>query len=49
MVAAAVPLLASGPAVAEQFAVRLRSIVDDDPHARWTPFADLRQPGRAEV
>jgi aminoglycoside phosphotransferase (APT) family kinase protein len=41
MVAAAVPLLASGPGVANEFAVRLGSIVRGDPRAKWTPFADL--------
>ena len=41
MVAAAVPLLASGPAVAGQFQVRLQSIRNRDPHTRWTPFASL--------
>lgn len=41
MVAAAVPLLASAPGVAEEFAVRLSSIVERDENARWTPFADL--------
>ncbi|QOC89658.1 aminoglycoside phosphotransferase family protein [Micromonospora craniellae] len=41
MVAAAVPLLASGPAVAHEFSVRLRSIQQRDDTARWTPFADL--------
>jgi hypothetical protein len=43
MVAAAVPLLASTPGVAEEFAVRLRSIDRADTGARWTPFADLRR------
>jgi aminoglycoside phosphotransferase (APT) family kinase protein len=41
MVAAAVPLLASAPGVANEFAVRLGSIVRGDPSAKWTPFADL--------
>ena len=41
MIVAAVPLLASTPGAAEEFAVRLRSIVSADVHARWTPFADL--------
>ena len=46
MVAAAVPLLASGPGVAQEFTRRLRSIQHHDHNARWTPFADLqRQPG----
>ena len=42
MVAAAVPLLASAPGVAQEFTTRLHSIQHDDPTARWTPFADLR-------
>ncbi|PZG13516.1 aminoglycoside phosphotransferase [Micromonospora craterilacus] len=41
MVAAAVPLLASGPGVAHEFTVRLRSIQQRDDTARWTPFAEL--------
>ncbi|WBB93436.1 aminoglycoside phosphotransferase family protein [Verrucosispora sp. WMMC514] len=41
MVVAAVPLLASGPHVAREFAVRLRSIQQRNDTARWTPFADL--------
>ncbi|WBB78588.1 aminoglycoside phosphotransferase family protein [Micromonospora sp. WMMD882] len=41
MVAAAVPLLASGPHIAREFAVRLRSVHERDDTARWTPFADL--------
>lgn len=49
MIAAAVPLLASGPQVAEQFAVRMQSIIDDNPHTQWTPFADLRRPNQGEV
>jgi Ser/Thr protein kinase RdoA (MazF antagonist) len=43
MVAAAVPLLASAPGVAHEFAVRLRSIANHDEKAQWTPFADLQQ------
>jgi Ser/Thr protein kinase RdoA (MazF antagonist) len=42
MVVSAVPLLASAPGVAAQFAVRLRSIANDEPHARWTPYAELQ-------
>jgi hypothetical protein len=42
MVAAAVPLLASAPGVAEEFRIRLDSVVHGDANARWTPFADLR-------
>jgi len=41
MVAAAVPLLASAPGIADEFAVRLGSIVRADPDVRWTPFADV--------
>lgn len=41
MVAAAVPLLRSTPGIADEFAVRLRSVLDDDPRACWTPFAEL--------
>jgi hypothetical protein len=41
MVVAAVPLLASGPGVAQEFTTRLRSIQQHDDTARWTPFADL--------
>lgn len=41
MVIAAVPLLASTPGVADEFAIRLRSIRHGEPTARWTPFADL--------
>lgn len=41
MVAAAVPLLASTPGVAEEFAIRLGSIMRGDDQASWTPFADL--------
>ncbi len=43
MVAAAVPLLASAPGVADEFQVRLNSIADGDNQAHWTPFADLRR------
>ncbi|GAA3251141.1 phosphotransferase enzyme family protein [Dactylosporangium siamense] len=49
MVAAAVPLLASSPYVAEQFQIRLQSIINDGPDIRWTPFADLRQPEQREA
>lgn len=41
MVVAAVPLLASGQGVAQEFTTRLRSIQRHDDAARWTPFADL--------
>ncbi|MEJ3745557.1 aminoglycoside phosphotransferase family protein [Actinomycetes bacterium KLBMP 9797] len=41
LVAAAVPLLSSAPGVAQEFAVRLRSIATDDRDARWTPFAQI--------
>jgi hypothetical protein len=42
MIVAAVPLLASGPRIATEFTRRLQSITDDNHHARWTPYADLR-------
>jgi DNA-binding XRE family transcriptional regulator/tetratricopeptide (TPR) repeat protein len=42
MIVAAVPLLASGPGVREEFAVRLRSVREQDDAIRWTPFAQLR-------
>jgi hypothetical protein len=41
LVAAAVPLLASAPGVAEEFVLRLRSIARGDRQARWMPFAEL--------
>ncbi|MEU8184765.1 aminoglycoside phosphotransferase family protein [Micromonospora sp. NPDC049044] len=41
MIAAAVPLLTTGPSVAGEFTNRLRSVRHNDPTARWTPFADL--------
>jgi hypothetical protein len=44
MVAAAVPLLASTPGIATEFATRLTSIRQTDHNARWTPFAYLRHP-----
>ncbi|MEU1239905.1 aminoglycoside phosphotransferase family protein [Micromonospora parva] len=44
MIAAAVPLLTTGPSVAAEFANRLRSVRLSDPTARWTPFADLALP-----
>lgn len=43
LVAAAVPLLASAPGIAEEFARRIRSMRDGDSEARWTPFADIRR------
>ncbi len=43
MVAAAVPLLASAPGIAQEFRTRLDSVVRGDTSARWTPFADLRR------
>ena len=46
MVVAAVPLLASAPGVADEFATRLRSVVLDETDSRWTPFADLRRERR---
>lgn len=42
MVAAAIPLLASAPGVADEFAARLQSIRRRDTTAFWTPFAHLR-------
>jgi transcriptional regulator with XRE-family HTH domain len=42
MIVAAVPLLASGPGVREEFTVRLRSVREHDNTAQWTPFAQLR-------
>ncbi|MGQ5263642.1 aminoglycoside phosphotransferase family protein [Micromonospora sp. ZYX-F-536] len=44
MIAAAAPLLASSANVAGEFATRLLSIRNGNPHARWTPFAELTQP-----
>jgi hypothetical protein len=44
MVAAAVPLLASAPGIAEEFRVRLDSIRNGDRDARWTPFAEVAKP-----
>ncbi len=41
MIAAAAPLLASSAAVAAEFALRMRSIYQEDPIRHWTPFADL--------
>lgn len=41
MIAAAVPLLASGPGIAEEFSLRLRSVLHNTPDTRWTPFAAL--------
>lgn len=46
MVAAAVPLLASTPGVAEEFRARLHSARRQDDDVRWTPFADLSPHGR---
>jgi hypothetical protein len=43
MVVAAVPLLASGSGIAEEFGVRIRSIMDGNETARWTPFANLHR------
>ncbi|MEU1964002.1 aminoglycoside phosphotransferase family protein [Micromonospora sediminicola] len=39
MIAAAVPLLTTSPQVADEFAVRMRSVVEDRIEDRWTPFA----------
>ncbi len=41
MIVAAVPLLQSGPGVADEFHHRLRSVINGDDTTRWTPFADL--------
>ena len=41
MVVAAVPLLANSPGVAEEFRIRLSSIMRGDENARWTPYAKL--------
>ncbi|MGC4749020.1 phosphotransferase [Micromonospora sp. DT201] len=47
MIAAAVPLLATSPGVAAEFANRLESVRHGDPAARWSPFADLAVPTRS--
>lgn len=44
MIVAAVPLLATSPNVAAEFANRLHSVQRNDPTARWMPFADLAVP-----
>ncbi len=41
MIAAAVPLLASGPGVTEEFQLRLATIRNGDNSTRWTAFGDL--------
>lgn len=41
MITAAVPLLASGPGVAEEFRLRLDSVRTGDASVRWTAFGDL--------
>jgi hypothetical protein len=41
MIAAAVPLLASAPGVAEEFQLRLDTIRNGDTRTRWTAFGDL--------
>jgi hypothetical protein len=41
MIAAAVPLLASAPGVADEFQLRLRSVRTGDTNVRWTAFGDL--------
>jgi aminoglycoside phosphotransferase (APT) family kinase protein len=43
MIVAAVPLLNSAPGVAQEFRIRLSSIMDGDQAVQWTPFADLRR------
>ncbi len=49
MVVAAVPLMASSPAAANEFAVRLGTIQRGDTTGRWTPFADLTTSAGAAV
>ena len=51
MIVAAVPLLASSPGVAEEFRIRLSSIMRGDENARWTPYAKLGhfEPRRDQV
>ena len=44
LVVSAVPLLASTPGVAAEFRIRLKSIMDGDENARWTPYADVTRP-----
>ncbi|GLY99819.1 aminoglycoside phosphotransferase family protein [Actinoplanes sp. NBRC 103695] len=41
MIVGGVPLLASGPGIADEFAVRLNSVRNGDSSARWTAFGDL--------
>ncbi|MGW5557262.1 aminoglycoside phosphotransferase family protein [Micromonospora sp. NPDC003944] len=41
MIAAAAPLINNSPNVAGEFANRLQSVRENDPTARWKPFADL--------
>ncbi|MFF5177654.1 aminoglycoside phosphotransferase family protein [Micromonospora sp. NPDC000316] len=41
MIAAAAPLLAASPKVAQEFAKRLRTVRDKEHETRWTPFAEL--------
>ncbi|RZT82844.1 aminoglycoside phosphotransferase (APT) family kinase protein [Micromonospora violae] len=48
MIAAAVPLISNSASVAEEFINRLQSVRNDDPAARWTPFANL-SPSHQEV
>jgi hypothetical protein len=46
MIVAAVPLLNSAPGVADEFALRPRSVIRSEDQPRSTPFADLpRQAG----
>jgi hypothetical protein len=42
MIAAAVPLLASAPGVADEFRLRLNTVRNKDTRTRWTAFGDLR-------
>ena len=41
MIVGALPYLASGPKVLQEFELRLRSVVDGDHDVRWTPFAEV--------
>ncbi|MEU7970974.1 aminoglycoside phosphotransferase family protein [Micromonospora sp. NPDC049089] len=41
MIAAVAPLISNSPSVAGEFADRLQSVRENDPEARWKPFAEL--------
>ncbi|RGC69751.1 Phosphotransferase enzyme family protein [Micromonospora sp. MW-13] len=41
MIVAAVPLLASSASIVREFTTRLRSVMEGNHQARWTPFANL--------